>query len=220
MTSKATVKEQICGVEVRSEIESYTTDGKCRVKLVSSCSKVSPFAEKLEKLELDRLQVYNLGLYDLWLVARSCGLKPYCPIPTAIINAIWLENGMIAESLASRSITKMFLDPSDKTKTRIKIEQPLCGYIAFVKANSISPQKIEITIVTPCAKVRRYLKREVEIKPFRSFEDCERVFKQAKNITPTCFIPVAVSIAFALETQVIKIEEVKKPILEVSFSRA
>ncbi len=222
MTTKATLIEQTCGQEIKSEVEITTAGGKYRMKLTSKCPKLSLFANKLAELELDKTQVYDLGLNDLWLIAKSCGLKPYCPVPTVIINAIWLENGMVAESLASRSIIRMFLDPSKSSegeKTRIKIEQPLCGYVAFVKANSVSPQRVEISITTPCPRVRQYLKGEIEEKPFRSFEDCERVVRQSKRITASCFIPVAVSIAYAIETKTIRITNNDKPILEMSLSK-
>ncbi|MDK2877182.1 MAG: hypothetical protein PWQ22_1592 [Archaeoglobaceae archaeon] len=223
MTTKATLIEQICGQDIKSEVEITTANGKSRIKLTSDCPKLPLFANKLTELEFDRMQVYNLGLYDLWLIARSCGLKPYCPVPTIILNAIWLENGMVAESLANKSITRIFLDPSkssERKKTRIKIEQPLCGYVAFVKANSISPQKVEISIITPCSKIRQYLKKEVEGKPFRSFEDCERVIGEAKRITASCFIPVAVSIAYGIETKAIKVASKDRPILEMTFSKS
>lgn len=215
MVSEVSVKEKICGQNVESEVESFKEENSYRVKINSPCPQIQLFARKIEEMKWDTKQIYELSIHKMWLIAKSFGVKPFCPIPTAVMNAIWLEAGLIAESIALSTKTKFELSKDDKTK--IELDLPICGYFAKITAESTPAKKVKIKVEIPCPDVNKFLSG-IESKIFRDFEDCDEIYRLSKiTDEKTCYIPVAVCIAYAVHSR--KIEPPEGKIIEINMKK-
>lgn len=202
MAHRLEITEQICGPEVKSTIEAYKEEtGSYKVRITSTCPTIELLGKTFNELKWNAKQLYGTRLYDIWLFSKELGIKLFCPIPTAIMDVLWLESGMISESLALKTKTKFNIVKNwDK---KFKLSPTLCGYVTFIKTNTNS-QGLKVKVISPCPQVNQSLREDLE--QINSLEDCEKLYKNPK-ITPTCWVPVTVSIAVAAELGIIKINE-------------
>jgi hypothetical protein len=212
MRHRLELAEQICSARVKSVIEAYKESEFYKVRVLSTCPTIQLFEKKINELKWNARELYGVRLHDIWLLSKELGIKCFCPIPTAIMDVLWLESGMISESLALKTKTN-FSVVKNKYK-KFKLSPTLCGYDTFIRINSNS-QGLEVKIITPCPQINQSLSKDVE--NINSLDDCEKLYKNPK-ITPTCWVPVAVSIAVAIELGVIKINE-NDPIFEIEYKK-
>ncbi|MDI9643332.1 MAG: hypothetical protein QFX37_07410 [Archaeoglobales archaeon] len=217
MVSQTKVIENLCDKNVESVVETFRDDNFYKVKIISPCPKIQLFAKKIEEMKWDTKQIYELSIYNIWLIAKSFGVKPFCPIPTAVMNAIWLEAGLIAESVALSTTTKFNLSKGEATK--LELELPICGYSATITAESTPAKKVKIKIEIPCPDVNKYL-AGIENRPIRELEDCDQIYRLSKiTDEKTCYIPVAVCIAYAIQSKKLEAKE-GGTIVEITMSKS
>lgn len=216
MVSQIKVMENLCGERIVSLLEAFREENFYKVKIISSCPKIQLFARKLEEMKWDTKQIYELSIYNIWLMAKSFGVKPFCPIPTAVMNAIWLEAGLIAESVALSTTTKFNL--LKEKATRLELELPICGYSATIIAESTPAKKVKIKVEIPCPDVNKYL-AGIENKHLRDLENCDEIYKLSKlTDEKTCYIPVAVCVAYAVQSGKLETEK-GGTIVEITMSK-
>lgn len=203
MGHKFRVVEKICGDLVESLIESFREGDYYKVRIESPCPMVKLFSKKIMEMKWEKNEIYHLSLNEIWSMAKGFGLKPFCPIPTIVMNAIWLEAGLISESVALNSKTTIRAKKADKTQ--LEVDLPICGYKAFINAESNPAKKVKISVTIPCPDVNKFLKG-IENKPFRDLEMCDEVYRLSKiTDEKTCLIPVSVCIAYSIESKKIDV---------------
>lgn len=217
MVSQLKVVEQLCGGFVESTVEARREGGFYKAKVNSPCPHVQLFAKKVEEMKWDMKQIYDLSIYNMWLTAKSFGVKPFCPIPTAVMNAIWLEAGLIAESVALTTKTSFNLKKDDKTT--IELDIPICGYLARINAESTPAKKVKMSVEIPCPDVKKFLK-DINAKTFRDLDECDEIYRLSKiTDEKTCFVPVAVCIAYAIQSKKLEVIDKDKPVVEITMAK-
>lgn len=216
MPSQIKVIESLCDEKTESTVEALRENNFYKVKILSPCQKIQLFARKLDEMKWDTKQIYDLSVQYMWLMAKSFGVKPFCPIPTVVMNAIWLEAGLIAESVALSTTTKFNLSKGEGTK--LELELPICGYSAIIIAESTPAKKVRIKVDIPCPDVNKYL-AGIENKPLRDLENCDEIYKLSKlTDEKTCYIPVAVCVAYAIQSEKLETEK-GGTIIEITMSK-
>jgi len=215
MPYKLKLTESLCGEEVVSVVEVFREGDYIRVRTDSPCSTDQLFAKKIGEMKWDRKQIYELSLGDMYQMARSFGVKPFCPLPTLVMNAIWLEAGLLSESVALSSKTTM--NTKRDEKTQVEVDLPLCGYKAYVNAQLTPAKRVKISVEIPCPDVNKYLKG-IENKNFRDLEDCEEIYRLSKiTDEKTCFIPLAVCVAYLVESKKLLVPKESRSIVEIEM---
>lgn len=218
MASKLKIFEQICGSFMESEIKAFKEGGFYRVEVNSNCPYVQLFSKKLKEMKWSMEEIYNLNLYKMWITAKSFGVKPFCPIPTAVMNAIWFEAGLIAESVALTTKTKFNLKKDDR-KTIIELEIPICGYTAIIVAESTPAGTVKLSVEIPCPDVNKYMK-DIEKKRIRDLNNCDEIYQQSEiTDEKTCYIPLAICIAYAIQSKKVNVLDEQKPVIEISMAK-
>lgn len=218
MASKVRIFDQLCGSFMESEIKAFKESGFYRVEIDSNCPYIQLFSRKLKEMKWSMEEVYNLNLHKMWLTAKSFGVKPFCPIPTAVMNAIWFEAGLMAESVALTTKTRFNLK-RDENKSIIELEIPICGYTAIISAESTSASTVKLSVEIPCPDVNKYTKG-IENKRVRDLSACDEIYSQSEMTDEkTCYIPVALCIAYAIQSKKVNVMDEKKPIVEISMAK-
>lgn len=99
MTSKVKVHMNICDKKTVIEVNA-AEDGTYNVKIISPCANVREFAKGLENLTLEDITDKKNGK----VIKRFQDVKmsANCSVPAGLLNAAWLEAGMIAQSRARK----------------------------------------------------------------------------------------------------------------------
>lgn len=93
--------DQICSRKVFVTTK-MNPSGNVDILIESDCEKVKGLAENLKEISIrDSYIPFRNNL--VFILAGKNNLTPTCLVPTAIINAIWVEAGLIARSLASNT---------------------------------------------------------------------------------------------------------------------
>ncbi|GEM_PF-5806139 len=218
MASQIKIFDQLCGSFMESEVTAFKENGFYRVEINSQCPYVQLFAKKIKEMKWGMDEIYGLNLYKMWSTAKSFGVKPFCPIPTAVMNAIWFEAGLIAESVALATKTRFNLK-KDESKTVLELEIPICGYTAYITAESTPAKTVKLSVEIPCADVKKFTKG-LEKKRMRDLDDCDEIY-QLSQITDekTCYNPLALCIAYAVQSKKINILNDEKPLVEISMAK-
>lgn len=97
MTSKVEVEANICSHRTVIEVTDKE-NGNMAVRIDTDCSSVRAYAEMLpELLTSDYADWEGSRILDL---AAKAGLTTTCLVPVALINACWVESGMMSKRLA------------------------------------------------------------------------------------------------------------------------
>ena len=97
MTSKVEVDARICAHKTIIEV----TDkggGTMAVHIRSECKDIRHFARLLPEVSPEDYTRWSGS--RVWEMAEKAGLTTTCLIPVALINACWMEAGMISKRLA------------------------------------------------------------------------------------------------------------------------
>ncbi len=218
MASQVKVFDQLCGSFMESEVKAFRENGLYRVEINSQCPYLQLFAKKLKDMKWSMDEIYSLNLHKMWLTAKSLGVKPFCPIPTAVMNAIWFEAGLIAESVALTTKTRFNLR-KDENKTILELEIPVCGYTAYITAESTPAKTVKLSVEIPCPDVKKYTK-DLENKRIRDLDNCDEIYRlSAITDEKTCYIPLALCIAYAIQSKKLNVLDWEKPIVEISVAK-
>ncbi|MBQ3621003.1 MAG: hypothetical protein II940_04960 [Methanosarcinaceae archaeon] len=87
----------ICGHT--SVIDAECTDEGTHITIRTTCPKVSKWGSDFT-VSAENMMDINAAFAEN---NKTAQLTPTCFIPTLIMNAVWLENGMISKSLAEKS---------------------------------------------------------------------------------------------------------------------
>ncbi|MFA5311878.1 MAG: hypothetical protein WC375_01010 [Methanomassiliicoccales archaeon] len=99
MTSKVKVHMNICDRITTIEVNA-SADGTYDVHVISPCAHVREFAKGLEKLTLtDIIDKKDGKVINRF---REVKMSANCSVPAGLLNAAWLEAGMIAQSRARK----------------------------------------------------------------------------------------------------------------------
>lgn len=109
MASRVKVVTPICSHETWVTAEMDGED-RIKVRIESDCSNVMNYAERLGTVTMDDI---NEQRGSRILTAAEDGiLTPTCLVPIGVMNACWVEAGMISKRLATKegSISVHFID--------------------------------------------------------------------------------------------------------------
>ncbi|HIH70216.1 DUF6951 family protein [Methermicoccus shengliensis] len=204
MVSRVKVEDPICGHTAL--IKGWRDDeGIFRAELKTECPHLQSFAEDLNYMETEMEDLYHV-MSDVYECAVDNNVPATCPVPTAIINAWWLEADMIAKSLAHKSTITIEVSQKDgdgkKDVSKVRVNTPLCDYVILVRAKKTPEGKIKISFATNCPHLRGVREKLPEIGPEEIAEhDATRVYEIADELkfTPICFAPLAMTLACMME---------------------
>lgn len=110
MTSKVTVNMRTCSkthsITVSMRDDGYTMD----VNIVSDCAHVQEYAKRLTEITMD-------DTFDICTSKINCpevrhGLSAPCLCPIGVMDAAWMECGMLSKNLCRRmKCNDVVLDP-------------------------------------------------------------------------------------------------------------
>lgn len=223
MASKVKVDDTICGHTAL--IKGWKDDeGIFRAELNTECPHLQSFAEDLKYVELMMEDLYHV-MSDVYECAMDNGVPATCPVPTAIINAWWLEADMIAKSLAHKSTITIEIPQKDgdgkKDVSKVRVNTPVCDYVILVRAKKTSEGKIKISLATNCPHLKDVRERLPEIDPEEVTEhNAMRMYEIADELkfTPICFAPIAMALACMMEDGKLDKEALAEPI-KISYPK-
>lgn len=97
MTTKVRVEARICAHDTVIEVRD-TGDGTMALHIESECKDVRHFAQLLPVISPD--DYIQMSGSKIWEMAEKARLTTTCLIPVAVVNACWIEAGMISKRLA------------------------------------------------------------------------------------------------------------------------
>jgi hypothetical protein len=97
MTSKVEVEANICSHRTVIEVTDKG-DGNMAVHIDTDCSSVQTYAEMVSELTPGDYSDWSDS--KVWEMAAQAGLTTTCLVPVALINACWVESGMMSKRLA------------------------------------------------------------------------------------------------------------------------
>lgn len=109
MTSRVKVKMTVCDREHIIEV-SQRDDGDFDVKAVAQCDHVREFIEMLGPLSI--VDLTDKKNSKVWECVKNSKMSSTCLTPAAVLNACWLEAGLLSKNLAKSrgSISVEYLD--------------------------------------------------------------------------------------------------------------
>lgn len=97
MTSKVEVESRICSHRTVIEVTD-NGDGSMAVHIDTDCPSVQTYASLVSKLDPTDYSEWSDSA--VWEMAEKAGLTTTCLIPVALVNACWVEAGMMSKRLA------------------------------------------------------------------------------------------------------------------------
>jgi len=204
MVSRVKVDDPICGHTAL--IKGWRDDdGIFRAEVKTECPHLQSFAEDLKYVELEMEDLYHV-MSDVYDCAIDNNVPATCPVPTAIINAWWLEADMIAKSLAHKSTITIEIPPKKEGEdnvSKVRVNTPVCDYLILVRAKKTPEGKVKMSFATNCPQLKEVRKKLPEIGPEEITEhNAMKVYEIAEELkfTPICFAPIAMTLAYMMET--------------------
>jgi hypothetical protein len=100
MTSRVKVHMTVCDKTHLISV-SAAEDGTFRIEAETECDHVKEFVEMVNPLSMtDLSDKANSKIFESM---KRCAMSPTCITPVAIMNAAWIEAGMLSKNLALRS---------------------------------------------------------------------------------------------------------------------
>ena len=97
MTSKVEVDARICSHQTVIEVTDKG-DGTMAVRIDTDCSSVQAYGELVAEIAPSDYSDWPNS--RVWEMAARAGLTTTCLVPVALINACWIESGMMSKRLA------------------------------------------------------------------------------------------------------------------------
>ncbi|MHC1592462.1 MAG: DUF6951 family protein [Methermicoccaceae archaeon] len=216
MVSKVKVEDTLCG---HSAVAKAWKDdeGIIRIGVESECPKLKGFIDELPYIELEMEDLYQVIVGDIYDCAVDNEVPATCPVPTAIVNACWIEVGMVAKSLAQKSTITIGIPPekagSKPEGTKMRVDTGVCDYVVLIRAKKTPEGKIKLKIATNCPEIKKGLDRLPEIDPDEiSVNNAMKMYEIADELklTPICFVPLAIACACLIEKGELDREAVEK----------
>ncbi len=97
MVTRVSVDTPICGKKTIVTAEKNSS-GKIAVAVVSDCEHLQTLNENLKEVGVeDTYKGFDQN--PIYVSARESNLTPTCLVPCAIVNAVWVECGLISRSM-------------------------------------------------------------------------------------------------------------------------
>ncbi len=100
MTSSVKVNMRVCGKVHVIEVDS-TPDGEFRVKAETECDHVKEFVKMVDPLSIADLT--DKSVSKVWESVKIARMSATCLVPAAIMNAAWMEAGLLSKNLAKNA---------------------------------------------------------------------------------------------------------------------
>jgi hypothetical protein len=110
MTSKVKVDMTICGKVHFIEVE-MTPEMEFVVRGETDCPNVREFIDKLGRLSLTDLSDKKSS--KVWEVFKNVSMSANCLVPAGVMDAAWMEAGMLSKSRAQSCGRKCIVYPSE-----------------------------------------------------------------------------------------------------------
>ncbi len=96
MTTKILADAAVCGYKTLITVN--REGNRTKVKLDSGCSFIKKYNDDLNEVETKDL--YKMADSKIMKKASDCNVSATCIVPTAIMNACWIENRLMSKNLA------------------------------------------------------------------------------------------------------------------------
>jgi hypothetical protein len=110
MTSRVKVDMKVCGKEHLIEVE-MTPELEFEVRAETDCVNVREFIDKLGRLSLT--DISDKKSSKVWEVFKNVSMSANCLVPAGVMDAAWMEAGMLSKNLAQSCGSKCILYPKD-----------------------------------------------------------------------------------------------------------
>lgn len=110
MTSKVRVNMTVCDKTHLIEVE-MTPDMEFEVRAKTDCENVREFIDALGRLNLT--DISDKKASKVWDIFRNVRMSANCLVPAAVMDAAWMEAGMLSKNLAQSCGSKCILYPKD-----------------------------------------------------------------------------------------------------------
>jgi len=104
LTSKVSVDMPICGKKTIVTAEKDGAD-KVKITLESDCEHIRELSQNLKSIKTEDAFL-SFGENPVYSSAMSSNLTPTCLVPCGIMNAVWVETGLISRSLTQNETTR------------------------------------------------------------------------------------------------------------------
>ncbi len=110
MTSKVKVNMTVCGKAHLITVE-MTEDMEFRVTAQTDCDNVREFIDALGNLSF--ADISDKKASKVWEIFKNVRMSANCLVPAAVMDAAWMEAGMLSKSRAQSCGSKCILYPKD-----------------------------------------------------------------------------------------------------------
>ncbi|MDD1756034.1 MAG: hypothetical protein LUQ39_04280 [Methanomassiliicoccales archaeon] len=110
MTSKVKVNMRVCDKTHLIEVE-MSPEMEFTVRAETDCKNVREFIDKLGTLTMSDLTDKKEG--RVWVCFRNVSMSPNCLVPAAVLDAAWMEAGMLSKNRAQACGFKSIEYPKD-----------------------------------------------------------------------------------------------------------
>ena len=110
MTSRVKVDMTICGKQHFIEVE-MTPELEFLVRAETDCDNVREFIDALGKLSLTDLSDKKAS--KVWEIFKNVRMSANCLVPAAVMDAAWMEAGMLSKNRAQSCGSKCIIYPKD-----------------------------------------------------------------------------------------------------------
>ncbi|MHC1596820.1 MAG: DUF6951 family protein [Methermicoccaceae archaeon] len=225
MVSKVKVEDTLCGHTAVVKVW-RDDEGIFRATVESDCPKLEGFINDLQYVELEMDDLYRVIAGDIYDCAVYNDVPVTCPVPTAIVNACWLDVEMVAKSLAYKSVITIGIPPEKgegkEDATKVRVDTPLCDYVVLVRAKKTPEGKIRFSIATNCPVIKEHAKSLPEIGPDEITEtNAMKMYEIAEELkwTPICFVPLAMTYAALIESGKLDKQVLEEAPIRISYPK-
>lgn len=97
MTSKVKVNMRVCDKTHLIEVE-MTPDMEFKVRVETNCKNVREFFDKLGTLTM--VDLTDKKQSRVWECFKNVSMSPNCLVPAAVLDAAWMEAGLLSKGRA------------------------------------------------------------------------------------------------------------------------
>ena len=97
LVTQVSVDEPICGKKVMVTAEKNPS-GKIVITVESDCEDLQALSQNLKEVGMEDACM-GFDQNPIYISARESNLTPTCLVPCAIVNAVWVEFGLISRSM-------------------------------------------------------------------------------------------------------------------------
>lgn len=95
--TEVSVDEPICGKKIMV-IAEKNQSGNVAIKVDSDCEHLQMLSQNLKEVGME-CACMGFDQNPIYISARESNLTPTCLVPCAIVNAVWVELGLISRSM-------------------------------------------------------------------------------------------------------------------------